>query len=195
METLRKHALSIAAFIWGVAEATLFFIVPDVIVSYIGVRQGPRAAAKGSVIAAIGAATGGIIMYLWSQSDPDAAYAAVAAVPAISADMMLAAHSAMGEHWFYSTLVGPLTSTPYKVFAIFAPQAGVPIWLFAVGSILARLPRFLLVGFGASVIAAWLRRRLNLPERAISAIFVLSWIAFYLAFFWLMTREPVETVF
>ena len=185
METLRKHALMLAAFVWGVAEATLFFFVPDVLLSYIGVRQGPRAAAKASVIAALGAATGGIVMYLWSQSDPSAARQAVEAVPAISAEMINRAHDAMRGDWFGATFFGPLTSTPYKVFAILAPQNGVPLWSFALASIIARLPRFLGVGIGSALIAAYLRRR-KLPERTIMGILAGGWIAFYLLFFSLM---------
>lgn len=186
MEKLRKHALSIAAFLWGVAEATLFFFVPDVILSYIGVRQGPRAAAKASVIAALGAATGGVIMYLWSQSDPAAARQAVEAVPAISAEMINRASDAMRGDWFGATFFGPLTSTPYKVFAILAPQNGVPIWSFALASIIARLPRFLGVGIGSALIAAYLRSRGKLPERTILGILAGCWIAFYVLFFSLM---------
>jgi membrane protein YqaA with SNARE-associated domain len=185
METLRKHALNLAAFLWGVAEATLFFFVPDVILSYIGVRQGPRAAAKASLIAAIGAATGGVIMYLWSQADPAAARAAVEVVPAISAEMIARAQVAMSGDWFGATLFGPLTSTPYKVYAILAPSSGVPVWAFALASIIARLPRFLGVGIGVALIAAYLRRR-KLPERTILGILAGCWVVFYLVFFALM---------
>ena len=185
METLRKHALMLAAFLWGVAEATLFFFVPDVLLSYIGVRQGPRAAANASVVAALGASVGGVIMYLWSQSDPAAARAAVEAVPAISADMINRASDAMRGDWFGATLFGPLTSTPYKVFAILAPQSGVPIWSFALASIIARLPRFFGVGIGSALIAAYLRRQ-KLPERTILGILAGCWIAFYVLFFSLM---------
>ena len=185
MDTLRKHALMLAAFVWGVAEATLFFIVPDVVLSYIGVRQGSRAAAKASLIAAAGAATGGVIMYLWSQSDPAAAHAAVAAVPAISAEMIARAQDAMSSDWFGATFLGPLTSTPYKVYAILAPQNGVPLWSFALASIIARLPRFLGVGIGSALIAAYLRRW-KLPERTILGILAGCWIALYVLFFSLM---------
>lgn len=185
METLRKHALMIAAFLWGVAEATLFFFVPDVILSYIGVRQGPRAAAKASLIAALGAATGGVVMYLWSQSDPAAARAAVEVVPAISAEMIARAQVAMSGDWFGATLFGPLTSTPYKVYAILAPLSGVPLWSFALASIIARLPRFLAVGIGVALIAAYLRRR-KLPGRTLLGLLAGCWIAFYVLFFSLM---------
>ncbi len=186
MEALRKHAFMLTAFLWGVAEATLFFIVPDVILSYIGVRQGPRAAAKASLIAAFGAATGGVVMYLWSWGDPAAALAAVAAVPAISAEMIGRAREAMGGDWFAATLLGPLTSTPYKVYAILAPESGVPLAGFALASVVARLPRFLAVGIGVAALGAWLRARAKLPERAVLGLLGLCWIAFYILFFSLM---------
>ena len=38
----KRNALDIAAFIWGVAEAMLFFLVPDVLLSYIGIKRGDR---------------------------------------------------------------------------------------------------------------------------------------------------------
>ena len=77
MNTLRQHALDIAAFLWGVAEATLFFFVPDVLLSYIGVKRGVRATVRASIIAAAGAAIGGAFMYLWSAVDFTAARDAV----------------------------------------------------------------------------------------------------------------------
>lgn len=184
METLRTHALNIAAFLWGVAEATLFFFVPDVILSYIGVRQGPRAAAQASLIAACGAGVGGVIMYLWSQSDPAAAREAVLAVPAISAEMALRAETAMREHWFWATFLGPLTSTPYKLYAILAPHLAVNLPAFALASIAARLPRFLIVSVGAGLIARRLRPWLG--ERRVYWLLGGAWIVFYLVFFALM---------
>ncbi len=185
MPWLKRNALDIAAFIWGVAEATVFFIVPDVLLSYIGLKRGARATMRSAVIAALGAALGGIVMYLWSASDFAAAETAVAHVPAISTEMMARAQQAMGEHWFYATLLGPLTSTPFKVFAIYAPGAGVPLWAFAAASVFARLPRFLIVGFASAGIAAWLRRRFS--ERVILVILAAAWIAFYVVFFTVMT--------
>ncbi len=185
---MRKHALDIAAFIWGVAEATLFFFVPDVLLSYIGVKHGVRPVLRASLIAALGAACGGVIMYLWSQADPTTAEAAVASVPAIHDPMMARAQQAMAEHWFYATVLGPLSSTPFKVFAIYAPHAGVPLWAFAIASVFARLPRFLIVGLGSVAVGAWLRRRVS--ERTVLATLAAAWIAFYVIFFAIMGREP-----
>lgn len=182
MNALRKHALDIAAFIWGVAEATLLFFVPDVLLSYIGVKRGVKAAARASAVAAIGASLGGVLMYLWSTHDAATAREAVLAVPAISDAMAARAENAMAEQgWFAAMLLGPLSSTPYKVYAIFAPHAGAPLPLFMLASVIARLPRFLIVGCGAALIARWLEPRLG--RKRVLWVLIGAWMAFYLAFF------------
>ncbi len=184
MNTLRKHALDVAAFIWGVAEATLFFFVPDVLLSYIGLKRGVKAAARASFIAAVGASCGGAIMYLWSVHDPAAARAAVLAVPAISEAMVASAQQGMSENWFLGTFLGPLTSTPFKVFAILAPHVGASAPAFALAAIAARLPRFLIVSIGVSLIGRALSRWFG--ERLLLWLLIGAWLLFYAVFFALM---------
>jgi membrane protein YqaA with SNARE-associated domain len=178
---MKKPALNIAAFIWGVAEATLFFIIPDVILSYIGLTRGAKAAARTSVIAALGAATGGAIMFAWSAADPEAARQAVLAVPAISEAMAARAAVLMADNWFLATVFGPISNTPFKVFAILAPQAGVPLGAFAPAAIVARLPRFLIVSVGTALIGRFLSRWLS--ERQLLWVLIGAWLLFYAVFF------------
>jgi hypothetical protein len=178
---MKKYALNFTAFVWGVAEATLFFIVPDVILSYIGLRQGPRAAAIASLYAAIGASVGGAIMYAWSASHATAARKAVLAVPAISEAMAAHAERAMAENWFVATLYGPLTNTPFKLYAILAPHAGAALPAFALASIAARLPRFLIVSIGVALIGRGLSRWLS--ERQLLWVLIGAWLLFYVLFF------------
>lgn len=182
---MKKHALNIAAFVWGVAEATLFFFVPDVLLSYIGLKRGVKSAAAASVIAAIGAGLGGAIMFAWSSSDPDTAREAVLAVPAISEEMVARARDAMGTHaWFGATMLGPLSSTPFKVYAILAPYAGASLPAFALAGVAARLPRFLIVSIGVALIGRALSRWLS--ERQLLWLLVGAWLLFYAAFFAIM---------
>jgi membrane protein YqaA with SNARE-associated domain len=181
MSWLRKHALDIAAFIWGVAEATLFFFVPDVILSYIGLKRGAKAAARASAIAAIGAGVGGAVMAAWSLSDPETARAAVLAVPAISEAMAARAAGAVAENWFLATLLGPLSSTPFKLSAILAPHAGASVPAFALAGVIARLPRFLAVSIGVSLIGRMLGGRVS--PRLQTWTLVAAWVLFYAAFF------------
>lgn len=179
---ITQHWPNGAAFLWGVAEATLFFIVPDVLLSYIGLTRGVRASALASIVAAFGASLGGALMFLWSVRDPGGAYAAVLAIPAISEPMAAAAHATIESHgWFAATLAGPLSSTPYKLYAVLAPHAGASLPLFFLASVIARLPRFLVVGAGVALIGCWLEPRLG--RRRVLWVFALAWLAFYAAFF------------
>ena len=175
---MKKHALNIAAFVWGVAEATLFFIIPDVLLSYIGLKRGPR-------LAAIASAVGGAIMYTWSQHDPAAARAAVLAVPAVSEAMVARAADAMRGDWFGVTMLGPLSATPFKVYAILALHAGgTTLPAFMLASLLARLPRFLIVSVGTALIGRALSRWLS--ERQLLWLLIGAWLLFYAVFFALM---------
>jgi alpha-beta hydrolase superfamily lysophospholipase len=184
MSSLKRYARDIAAFVWGVAEATLFFVVPDVLLSYIGLKRGVTAAARASVLAAIGAGVGGAVMYLWSTTDPAAARAAVLAVPAISEAMAARAADAMADNWFTATLLGPLSSTPFKLYAVLAPHAGASVPAFALASVLARLPRFLIVSIGVALIGRALSRWLS--ARRLFWLLIGAWLLFYAAFFALM---------
>ena len=74
--------------LWGFAEATLFFIVPDVLLTWIAVRHGTAQAVKASFAAAVGAMLGGVAMYTWGAHDPALARTVVSAVPAIPASMI-----------------------------------------------------------------------------------------------------------
>jgi alpha-beta hydrolase superfamily lysophospholipase len=184
MSSLKRYARDIAAFVWGVAEATLFFVVPDVLLSYIGLKRGVTAAARASVLAAIGAGVGGAVMYLWSTTDPAAARAAVLAVPAISEAMAARAADAMADNWFTATLLGPLSSTPFKLYAVLAPHAGASVPALALASVLARLPRFLIVSIGVALIGRALSRWLS--ARRLFWLLIGAWLLFYAAFFALM---------
>lgn len=184
MSWLRAQVFNLAAFAWGVAEATLFFIVPDVLLSWIGLRRGVRAAGIAAFWAACGAACGGAGMYLWSARAAAAARDAVAQVPAVSEAMMARAELAMGAHWFEATMLGPLSSTPYKVFAVLAPHADVGLLAFMLASVLARLPRFLLAGLGAAWIGRGLGRWLGAPW--LLGLWAGFWVLFYVVFFTLM---------
>ncbi|MBC8026067.1 MAG: hypothetical protein H7Y89_08755 [Steroidobacteraceae bacterium] len=54
---------------------------------------------------------------------------------------------------------GPLTATPYKVYAVQASAAGIPLWWFLAISPVARLPGFLLATLLAAGAARLLRSR------------------------------------
>ena len=156
----------------------MFFIVPDVLLSGIALRN-PRAALLACGVATAGAMIGGVIMYHWGANHPDVAVRTVAAVPAVGTAMMENNAAAMREDGAIATVFGPLTATPYKVYAVQASAAGIP--LFMLVSPIARLPRFLLATLLAAGAARLAGPRVSSPMRF--GIWAATWIVTH-AFLW-----------
>src|SRR6185295_6371406 len=74
---------SFAAFVWGLAEATLFFVVPDVFLTVVALAR-PSRLVRCCLWAAAGASLGGAIVMRWAAMAPESATHAMLALPAIS---------------------------------------------------------------------------------------------------------------
>lgn len=166
----------LAAALWGFAEATLFFIVPDVLISAVAIR-GTRAAYAASLFAAAGAVVGGSLMYFWGVHSPETAVGTVTAVPAVGAAMMERAHGELLTDGPISIILGPLSATPFKVYAVQAAAAGIPYWIFVLITPIARLPRFLLVAWLSGTVSRLIQPRVNV--RTVYALWLAAWIVVY----------------
>src|SRR5262245_25681988 len=111
---------NLAALVWGFGEATLFFLIPDVLLSWVALRDG-RPAWVACGWATAGALAGGALMYGWGGVDRDSAVAALDYVPAINRDMIDSVEEQINNHGIGALFFGPLTGTPYKIYAV---QAG-----------------------------------------------------------------------
>jgi membrane protein YqaA with SNARE-associated domain len=172
------------ALLWGFAEATLFFIVPDVLISIVVIRSGWRRGIACALIAALGAAVGGLTMYAFAAHAPDAAQAVVAAVPAIDLVMIERNGAAFAEGGYWAMLRGSFGGVPYKIYAV-AAGAQHRAWpLFVLLSPLVRLPRFfltvLLTAIGDRLAARWLTMRGRLGA------LIAFWVIFYAIYFVVM---------
>jgi membrane protein YqaA with SNARE-associated domain len=168
---------------WGFAEATLFFIVPDVGLTYAAIGS-VRVALRRMLGATLGALIGAAIMYAWAAVAFDSARDAVALVPAISDRMIDAARDDLSALGPWSMLPGAFRGVPIKIYAIHAGDLGTPLWLFLAALALARLARF-----GAAIVLAWaLRRTLarKLSDAHARRVLIAFWILFYAAFLALM---------
>jgi membrane protein YqaA with SNARE-associated domain len=162
---------------WGFAEATLFFLVPDVWLTWVVLRSG-RAAAVACVAALAGALAGGALMYAWGAADADRARAAVARVPAVGPAMVGRVGEEVRAGGAVAAFRGPLTGTPYKIYAVEAGAQGLPLGTFLLVSVPARLGRFAAVTAAAGVASRLLRR---LAVRR--GLHLGLWSAFYLWYF------------
>ena len=91
----------------------------------------------------------------------------------------------LASHGPWSLFIGPLTGTPYKIYALEAAGAGIGLLAFLLISIPARLLRFVLVVFLTAAIARACRGRLGL--RTLQVWHAGAWIAFYAGYFYAMS--------
>jgi membrane protein YqaA with SNARE-associated domain len=168
------------AALWGFAEATVFFVIPDVWITRVALRSRRESLfAVGCAIA--GAMAGGVLVYAWGARDPAAVRAVFDALPAISPELI----DGIGARWrqlgVWAPLVGAFSGVPYKLYA--AQAAGfVGLPAFVALSVLARGARFLVFALVAHAIARWATPRIG--ARRVLAAWLGLWIVGYAAY-WL----------
>jgi membrane protein YqaA with SNARE-associated domain len=170
--------------IWGLAEATFFFIVPDVWISYVALTERRRARIA-CLWALAGALLGGILMFSWGWRDPGAALAAIERVPEVSPAKCGRVLEQIRRHGAVAIFLGPLTGTPYKIYAVQSAAARVDPVFFLLISVPARVLRFLLVAEITILLCGWASRT---SKRARILTHLTVWIAFYALRTWLMSR-------
>lgn len=169
------------AFLWGLAEATFFFVVPDVFLSLVAVLGGWRTWRH--ILSAIcGALLGGALLFQWAQANPARAHASVARVPFIRESMFTTVDEGLRSHGLSAVFFGSITGIPYKLYAVEAPKfSSQRDFLLATPP--ARAARFLAVWFVFGGFAAWLRKRQNWPTWQLVGVYAAVWIAVY-TFYW-----------
>lgn len=177
MKINRSNAL---AWFWGFAEATVFFIVPDVLISWLAIESYKRAF-KASLWVLCGALLGACLLWFPGRTDPDSLRSIFVALPAIDDAMISSVQSQIEENGLVALFLGPLRGTPYKIYAVEAANLGYGLAVFLLISIPARLSRFLLVGVIAGALGQLARKKLSL--RAARIVHVVFWIALYTWFF------------
>lgn len=116
--------INLGAALWGIAEATLFFIVPDVYLTGVGLYD-VRKSLFACLYALLGAMVGGTIMYYWGMRDVGGALGALDSIPSISTGMLARARADVVEMGTWAMLRGPLLGVPYKIFAVQAGSVGI----------------------------------------------------------------------
>lgn len=180
----RSRMASAIACGWGLAEATLFFIVPDVWIGLLALRDW-RAGLRAAGWALAGAMVGGAVIYgVGAGLAPERSARLLDAVPAISAPMILRVEEEVRARGPASMVRGPLRGTPYKIYARSAGVQGQPLTAVLLWTVPARSGRFLLTAL-LSALAGWLGRRWLGPRPGwLVGFYTLSWVGFYTFYFW-----------
>lgn len=172
--------------LWAFAEALLLFIVADVPISAIALHHGIRRAVMAALVAAVFAAFGGVVMLHWAASDPAGSRIMLESLPGISPALLDSAAAEWREGGAFAMLAGSFQGVPYKLYAHAAGIGGAGVAMFFTASIIARLPRFLLIALAFGALRPQLKKRL--PQRVIWVLFAAGWSLFYAAYFTSMSN-------
>ncbi|MFP6899464.1 MAG: hypothetical protein VCA36_00885 [Opitutales bacterium] len=168
--------LKYLAAIWGLAEATVFFIVPDLPLTFVALKDGKRAT-KLCLWALGGALVGGAIMFWWGSSNPDSAENFLAEIPAIGSELLEEVEKQVEEGGALASIAGPIAGRPYKIYAVYAGATGVNFFIFLLISVPARLLRFLVLAWLTTAISKGLLRKQSSRFRTL--LLTAIWVGFY----------------
>lgn len=174
------------AALWGLAEATVFFVVPDVLLSWYALDNIKRGLLA-CLYALAGALLGGALVWYWGYLDPDSANALFASLPGINEALIDKVQAQSEDLGLMALMVGPLSGTPYKLYAAAAPGLNQGLLVFLLVSVPARLIRFVIVTTLIGVIAKLLRKWLK-PE-TVMTVHLAGWAVFYAGYFWIMSAN------
>ncbi len=175
--------LNVVAALWGFAEATLFFIVPDVVLTWIALSS-LRRALLACGWAVVGAVLGGGMMYGWGATRLESAEAVLVRQPAVNQKMLTTVRRQVQTSGSKSLVAGPLAGRPYKIYAVYAGATRTNLLGFVLVSIPARLLRFVAVSCLAAALARAVQAFLSIRYRRI--LLCGCWVVFYAWYFgWL----------
>lgn len=168
-------------FFWGLAEATLFFIVPDVLLTLVALFSFRRSARLLAYIL-LGALVGGTVMFLFGAKAPPQARSNVLQVPFVSSAMFNKTQQSFQRGGIWALTKGPGNGIPYKVYAVQADKYS-GLLLFLLVSLLARLERFALFWLIAGALGLVFRKNILRQPKITVAIHACIWIFGY-AWYW-----------
>ena len=120
-------------------------------------------------------------MHAWGARDPGRAAEILNRVPAVSPAMIEAVERSLRRYGVVAMFAGPVTGTPYKVYAMQSGAIGAALPLFLLISIPARILRFA----GLVLLTSWISQRLGdrLSDGRKRLLHLGVWVAFYIGFF------------
>jgi len=172
----------LTSFLWGFAEGTVFFIVPDVYLGFVALfnwRRGLWA----MVAAVLGAMAGGSVMYGLAMKDLSALNLLLTRIPLINREMIADIAHQMQADGLLTMVNGPFRGVPYKIYAVQAGGQSLPYLPFLFMTILARLERLLPVTLLAGGMGKWFKDFVERHTTLVVAGYILIWGIIYFLYY------------
>ena len=163
---------------WGFAEATFFFVVPDVWLGFVALYAPRRTPTTLAAIVA-GAAAGVTVLYLATLVAADALTSAVLTMPGIGPADLEQARVRLAEDGVMAILTALIEGRPIKLYALAAALDGLGLVELVLFAVLNRLVRLVIVGVVLGSVGWAGRSIIARRPRAVAVLYVLSWTLFY----------------
>ncbi len=170
-------------FAWGFAEATFFFIVPDVWLSGVAALDKTKDLIKAITSAVLGALLGGLCMYVAGRYYVLPTFAFWHVVPGIDVGQLNAACSDLSEKGLWAMTWGVFKGIPYKFYAAEWGLNHGGLLPFIAVSIIARTARFTVVSLIAKAFFTLVGKTSKLSDEGKIAVLAEIWLIIYVLYF------------
>lgn len=182
-ERLARHA----GFWWGLAEGVVFFIVPDVYITFATLFS-LRAGAIAWAFSIAGSLLAVCVIYVLVTMLGGGYVRLLAEIPGISMPLMQSVGPQVAAGGLPMTPLLVFGGVPLKVYAALAFTFDISLGSALLWTILARIVRIAPVYAVVALVRLVLRRRIDMHPLPWFALLVLSWVAFYAFYFVRMSQ-------
>jgi len=179
-------AVRVFAFLWGFFEATVFFLVPDIWLTAVALKEKRADVIYALIWSLAGALLGGSLVYAWAAHRPGEAFAWFQHLPGISERLVQDVRQGVVREGAMSMLKGIFRGIPYKLFAAAYGEQGEGVALFLFVSLIVRASRFafsMAAAAGIRVLGSRFVRRWEMRRWIIHGLFWSVFCAVYFFYF------------
>jgi membrane protein YqaA with SNARE-associated domain len=180
----RSPLAVLAAFLWGYAEATRFWLIPDILLGWVGLNR-PRSIVPSVIAATIGSVLGGSRMHRRAREER----MRLTEIPGINEALLVDAHERFATRRWIAVVRAPIDGIPYKVYATESAVAGRPIVELIAWTFVARAWRFLLTAVVAGAVGRIFSRSVRRSEGGWLAATFGFWLFVYVRYFARLRRR------
>ena len=176
-------AAYLVSFLWGFAEATVFFIVPDVWLTALALKSRGKKLFFAVGFSVLGALAGGILIYWAAGHSQSQIFSLFDRIPGIQMNLIEDARQMMTRHGLMALPIGIFQGIPYKIFAAQWCLEGGSLPPFLLMSVVARAGRFLFAVGITRLICSVSEARIKNWKEIRMGLLISFWVIFYLFYF------------
>lgn len=184
---LSKNAFAVAM-LWGFAEATFFFVVPDVFFCFTALLS-PMIGIAHGLVSMIGTIAGGFLMYHLAVLDPEMMHRFLLSIPGIPEGMIKEVSTNLHTDGLKALLIAPMKGIPYKIFAVESGIMQIDLTKFFFMTLPSRLQRIFFLCLIVGVVSRVFRKSIERYTQRWCFFYVLFWIGFYCVYAYYVMKK------